>query len=52
MIVEVVLEGPVNNCLEYKLNSLAVDPTVVGRRAIVPFGKRKLSGVIVGVKKR
>lgn len=47
MIIQVVLDVPLNRAFDYRCDDAA--PADVGRRVLVPFGKRKLVGFIVAV---
>jgi len=47
LIVEVALPVPVNNLFSYLLDMEDISSNIIGSRAIVPFGRRTLTGVIV-----
>ena len=47
MIIQVVLDVPLNRAFDYRCDDATTAD--VGRRVLVPFGKRKLVGVIVAV---
>jgi primosomal protein N' (replication factor Y) len=47
MIIQVVLDVPLNRAFDYRCDDAS--PADVGRRVLVPFGKRKLVGVIIAV---
>ncbi|MGB8856914.1 MAG: primosomal protein N' [Burkholderiales bacterium] len=46
MIIQVVLDVPLNRSFDYRSDDATVAD--VGRRVLVPFGKRKLIGMIIG----
>ena len=47
LIVEVALPVPLNNLFSYLLDTEGVNSNIIGSRAIVPFGRRTITGVIV-----
>lgn len=51
MIWEVAVPTPLHGCFDYLPLSNDFKISVIGRRVRVPFGKRTMIGVVVGVKK-
>jgi primosomal protein N' (replication factor Y) (superfamily II helicase) len=47
MIIQVVLDVPLNRAFDYRCDDAT--QADIGRRVLVPFGKRKLIGMIIGV---
>ncbi|MGB8338148.1 MAG: primosomal protein N' [Burkholderiales bacterium] len=47
MIIQVALDVPLNRVFDYRCDGATVKD--IGRRVLVPFGKRKLIGIIHGV---
>ncbi len=47
MIIQVVLDVPLNRAFDYRYDDAS--PADVGCRVLVPFGKRKLIGIVIAV---
>jgi primosomal protein N' (replication factor Y) len=52
MIAEVVLNVPLRRGFDYRVPPAEVERARTGMRAVVPFGSRTLTGVVVGLKER
>ncbi|MGE5479982.1 MAG: primosomal protein N' [Chloroflexota bacterium] len=49
MIVDIALPVPINKNFSYNVPERLATGTLVGRRAVVPFGRRTMTGMVVGL---
>lgn len=50
MLIQVALPVPIDSVFDYQIPlELATEPPIIGSRVRVPFGSRKLIGIVVGI---